>query len=132
MVFGEPNFFSSLLPWHNLRFWFKKDSLSELLHPEAVLLPRGASIWAMPVSFVDLWKIRAPVHSAEGLRMESFDQLIELSRSIGDDQIEPQPLWEYPCTALSSPFLLFQFDFQQPFPSESVVTRGMFKNERQA
>ncbi|XP_071451917.1 protein arginine N-methyltransferase 7 isoform X2 [Hetaerina americana] len=129
MVLGEPHFCSSLLPWHNLHFWYRKAQLSHLLHPDALIMPVGASIWAMAVQFKDLWKIRAPVHCVEGFKVEDFDQLIESSRSIGDELLEPQPLWEYPCKAVSLPHKLFQFDFQKTVPEDSMVARGVFNVE---
>ncbi|XP_046397806.1 protein arginine N-methyltransferase 7 isoform X2 [Ischnura elegans] len=129
MVLGEPHYCSSLLPWHNLHFWYRISQLSSVLHPDAMLMPVGASIWAMAVQFKDLWKIRAPVKCVEGFKMEDFDQLIEASRSIGDDLLEPQPLWEYPCRAVSFPCKLFEFDFRKALPEDTLIEKGVFNAE---
>ncbi len=46
-VVGEPYFFSSLLPWHNLHFWYASSALRELMAPKCVLLPKRASLKAI-------------------------------------------------------------------------------------
>jgi len=47
-VIGEPYFTSSLLPWHNLHFWYVVNSLQKLLHPKGnVVLPGRGSLMAI-------------------------------------------------------------------------------------
>ena len=51
----------------------------------------------------------------------------EASRTVvvdGDVNVEPHPLWEYPCVALSNTFTVLEFDFTLPVPEEEVVLSG--------
>lgn len=86
-------------------------------------LPRGGELWAVAVHFRDLHKIRCPVHKAEGFDLKHFDDLIMESCNVSDSCTEAQPLWEYPCVALSSPAKLMGFDFMRSVtPNSSSVT----------
>ena len=80
IVLGEPNFSFSLLPWHNLFYWYTLNSLwkEDKLRPKW-LLPQRATLWALPVHYKDLWKIRAPVEYTEGFNLQPFDDLIMVS-----------------------------------------------------
>lgn len=40
-IIGEPYFTSSLLPWHNLHFWYAVSSLQKFLTPGAAVEGRG-------------------------------------------------------------------------------------------
>jgi protein arginine N-methyltransferase 7 len=81
VVFGEPHFVTTLLPWQNIYFWYLKNEVSQCIATSAVTVPVGATIWAVAVQFSDLWKIRAPLHSVEGFKMTNFDKLIEVQQS---------------------------------------------------
>ena len=64
-VLAEPHFTVSVLPWHNLLFWFIR---SQLDLPESVRIsPCRARMFCVPVHYTDLWKIRAPLKEVEGL-----------------------------------------------------------------
>ncbi|XP_021926754.1 protein arginine N-methyltransferase 7 isoform X2 [Zootermopsis nevadensis] len=123
LVFGEPHFVTTLLPWQNIYFWYLKNEVSQFLSPSAATLPVGATVWAMALQFSDLWKIRAPLHSVEGFKMTEFDKLIENSSSISDSPIEAQPLWEYHCEALTQPFCVMDFNFTKNI-EDTVETEG--------
>lgn len=71
------------------------------------------SVYAMPVFFLNLWKIRAPCKQRCGFNLEIFDQMIDRARCRTDDYMEPQPLWEYPCYALHKPVHIQTFDFSK-------------------
>ena len=75
LVLGEPNFSAIVLPWHNLRYWFILDSLRSSLG-DAKICPMSAELWAVPVEFRDLWKIRAPLRTVEGFDMAEFDHIV--------------------------------------------------------
>ena len=81
LVFGEPHFVTTLLPWHNIYFWYLKNEVSQCLTTSAATVPVGATVWAVAVQFSDLWKIRAPLHSVEGFKMTDFDKLIEVQQN---------------------------------------------------
>jgi hypothetical protein len=81
LVFGEPHFVTTLLPWHNIYFWYLKNEVSKFLATSAATVPVGATVWAVAVQFSDLWKIRAPLHSVEGFKMSDFDKLIEVQQN---------------------------------------------------
>ena len=96
MVIGEPNFSASMLPWHNLLFWFtleqlhltedhsynnySKNRIAAAEKPVGLsskfVFPKSAKLWIAPVHYHHLWKIRAPLHNVEGFDMEHFDTKI--------------------------------------------------------
>ncbi|TRY61040.1 hypothetical protein TCAL_05739 [Tigriopus californicus] len=123
VVLTEPYFSASLLPWHNLLFWY---SLNEVLpggdsDMEYIRsLPQGASIWAVPVAYKDLWKIRSPLHDAEGFKMTHFDEIIMQACDESDADVEPHPLWEYPCRASGQAIKLMDFEFAYALPEQVV------------
>lgn len=124
IILAEPFFNTSLLPWHNLHFWFLLPALSHLLAPGTVIVPCRAVFRAVAVQFIDLWKIRAPVQCAEGFDLSSFDELVQSSQGVSDDPVEPQPLWEYPAIALTEPFSLATFDLSLDLPSSLSQKSG--------
>ncbi|XP_067002543.2 protein arginine N-methyltransferase 7 isoform X2 [Anabrus simplex] len=129
LVLGEPHFFVTLLPWHNIQFWYLKQRLAPLLSDNVHVLPTEATIWAMAVEFEDLWKIRAPLHSVEGFVMTDFDKLIENSSAISDLAVEAHPLWEYPCRALSRPQQILNFNFSKSLSDVGIEEHGRIRCE---
>ncbi|KAJ8302526.1 hypothetical protein KUTeg_018922 [Tegillarca granosa] len=113
LVIGEPYFQSTLLPWHNIYFWYAARSLEKHFSDQTVILPRSMSIRALAVEFEDFWKIRAPVKNCEGFDMKVFDDFIEKSSDISDADVEPQPLWEYPCQPMSEITNILTLDFDK-------------------
>ncbi|KZS09051.1 Protein arginine N-methyltransferase 7 [Daphnia magna] len=111
LVLGEPVFESSVLPWHNLYFARWKNNVQHLLADGVTkILPGKAYLYAMAVEMKDLWKIRAPVRSTQGIDLSVFDNLIESAIDTSDSQVEPHPLWEYPTRALSPAIQLMMLD----------------------
>lgn len=51
LLLGEPFFTTSLLPWHNLYFWYVRTSVDQHLAPGAVVMPQAASLHAVIVEF---------------------------------------------------------------------------------
>jgi protein arginine N-methyltransferase 7 len=80
-IIAEPNFSLCLLPWHNLRFWFCLERYRKKCQilPQ-VIGPAMGELWAMPVHFNDLWKIRSPVGIVEGFDLKDFDDIIMVSK----------------------------------------------------
>lgn len=76
LILSEPYYLSSLLPWHNIRFWFEKQQRN-LINVKS--FPCTAELLALPVEFDNLWKIRAPLKSCEGFNMEVFDELVKVT-----------------------------------------------------
>jgi hypothetical protein len=52
-----------------------------------------------------------------------FVLFIQSSRSISDSLVEAHPLWEYPCEALSQPFIVLDFNFTKTI-EDAVVKEG--------
>ncbi|XP_028967707.1 protein arginine N-methyltransferase 7 [Galendromus occidentalis] len=100
LLFAEPYFNECLLPWDP---WLRlQDSLGESKELSALKrLPAQHRIMYMSVELEHLWKIRAPIKATVGLKMEAYDDFIQLAISSCDSDVEPQPLWEYPCRAES-------------------------------
>ncbi|XP_050700027.1 protein arginine N-methyltransferase 7-like [Eriocheir sinensis] len=124
LVFSEPFFSTSLLPWHALYCWYARNSCLHLLGPSPHLLPGRLTLWGLPVRYRDLWKIRAPLRECNGFTMDVFDELIETACREADDPIEPQPLWEYPAEARGAPLPLLTLDLAPRSLPPSPVTHA--------
>ena len=121
-VIAEPHFTTALLPWHNLHIWFLLNSIN--LSPSTTIMPSKCRLYLVPMHFDDLWKIRAPLKSIEGFSMDHFDQIIHDASSNADQAVEPQPLWEYPGTAMSEPVEVVEFDITKPVPGDKMSYKG--------
>ena len=97
-VIGEPFFSSSLLPWHNLHYWYALTALKKHMSPECAVLPNTASLMAIAgwylhvasqrmiftitksscdaVNFKDMYNLRAPVGTVEGFDISAFDKAV--------------------------------------------------------
>jgi len=122
VVLAEPHFTVSVLPWHNLLFWFIINKLD--LPPHVRISPCKARLYIVPVHFVDLWKIRSPLHTVEGFKMNHFDAIIEAAADISDNNVEPQPLWEYPSIALGPPVQITEFNLTTKVPTTNTAFTG--------
>ncbi len=129
LVLAEPSFGKSLLPWHNLFFWYMLKSFEAT----TTFMPKKAVLWTCPVTFDHLWKIRAPLNQVEGFDLSHFDEVIMKACDVSDAEVEPEPLWEYPCEALACPKPVMSFDFASEiskmtgsaeFEGLDVVKRG--------
>ncbi|XP_033179203.1 protein arginine N-methyltransferase 7 isoform X1 [Bombus impatiens] len=109
LIFGEPYFITSIVPWENLYFWYLVSRYS----PQIQRIPIAATIMGVIVEFKDLHKIRAPLGICEDFDLSIFDKLIQTSSDKSDSSVEAQPLWEYPAKALSLPFVIKKFDLTQ-------------------
>ena len=121
-VIAEPHFTTALLPWHNLHFWFLINSLN--IDPSTVIMPSKCRLFLLPMHFDHLWKIRAPLQSIEGFNMDHFDQIIHDASANSDAVVEPQPLWEYPGTALTEPCEVVEIDLKNPIPDDKMNYHG--------
>ena len=121
-VLAEPHFTVSVLPWHNLLFWFILSQLD--LQPGVRISPCKARMFCVPVHYTHLWKIRAPLYEVEGFKMDHFDKIIEAAADVSDCNVEPQPLWEYPCTALGPPVQVLELDLTSRVPGENTAFTG--------
>lgn len=77
-VICDPNFSTAILPWENLKIAYLLYKYRENLKI-VELVPESFELWAMPVEFQDLQKIRIPLIRCEGVNMSIFDDLVEVS-----------------------------------------------------
>lgn len=117
---AEPFYQSSILPWDNTKFTSTlKDFFSltgNFLNKSQVMVcPSSFEIRACCVQFDDLWKISRPVEKCMGFDMRIFDKLISGAKSMAVSSPEAQPLWEYPCKALSDPITILRWNSEQCF-----------------
>ncbi|XP_045671006.1 protein arginine N-methyltransferase 7 isoform X3 [Ursus americanus] len=125
LLLGEPFFATSLLPWHNLYFWYVRTAVDQHLGPGAVVLPQVASLHAVVVEFRDLWRIRSPCGDCEGFDVHIMDDMIKRALDFRESkEAEPHPLWEYPCRRLSEPQQILTFDFRHPVPLHPLRAEG--------
>ncbi|CAG9089107.1 unnamed protein product [Plutella xylostella] len=112
VIICDPCFKTSIQPWHSLmQYAHTVLKLKPKLKGSVEMVPDSCELWAMPVDFYDLQKIRVPVKKCEGFDMAIFDELVEGARQISDDELDAQPLWEYPCRARGPPQQLLHVDF---------------------
>uniref|UniRef100_A0AC11DVN8 Protein arginine methyltransferase 7 n=1 Tax=Ovis aries TaxID=9940 RepID=A0AC11DVN8_SHEEP len=131
LLLGEPFFTTSLLPWHNLYFWYVRTAVDQHLGPGAVVMPQAASLHVMVVEFRDLWQIRSPCGNCEGFDVRIMDDMIKRALDFRESkEAEPHPLWEYPCRSLSKPQQILTFDFRQPVPLQPVHAEGTIELRR--
>ncbi|XP_013359370.1 PREDICTED: protein arginine N-methyltransferase 7 isoform X2 [Chinchilla lanigera] len=131
LLLGEPFFTTSLLPWHNLYFWYVRTAVDQYLGPGAVVMPQAASLHAMVVEFKDLWRIRSPCGDCEGFSVHIMDDMIKYALDFRESkEAEPHPLWEYPCRSLSEPRRILSFDFQQLVPQQPLRAEGTMELRR--
>ncbi|XP_016056255.1 PREDICTED: protein arginine N-methyltransferase 7 isoform X2 [Miniopterus natalensis] len=131
LLLGEPFFTTSLLPWHNLYFWYVRTAVDQHLGPGAVVMPQAASLHAVVVEFRDLWRIRSPCGDCEGFDVHIMDDMIKHALDFRESkEAEPHPLWEYPCRSLSEPQQILTFDFREPVPSQSICAEGSIELRR--
>ncbi|NXP18357.1 ANM7 methyltransferase, partial [Scytalopus superciliaris] len=125
VVVGEPFFSTSLLPWHNLYFWYARTAVTSHLTSSVTVLPQSASLHMMIVEFQDLWRIRSPCGICEGFDVQTMDDMIKDSLNFRESkEAEPHPLWEYPCKSLSDPLEVLTFDFRETVPQHCLSTEG--------
>ncbi|XP_049478870.1 protein arginine N-methyltransferase 7 isoform X6 [Panthera uncia] len=131
LLLGEPFFTTSLLPWHNLYFWYVRTAVDQHLGPGAVVMPQTASLHAVVVEFRDLWRIRSPCGDCEGFDVHIMDDMIKHALDFRESkEAEPHPLWEYPCRCLSEPQQILTFDFRQPVPPHLIHAEGSIELRR--
>ncbi|XP_023412367.2 protein arginine N-methyltransferase 7 isoform X3 [Loxodonta africana] len=131
LLLGEPFFTTSLLPWHNLYFWYVRTAVDQHLVPGAVVMPQAASLHAMVVEFRDLWRIRSPCGDCEGFDVCIMDDMIKRALDFRESrEAEPHPLWEYPCRSLSEPQRILTFHFRQLVPQQPIRTEGSIQLRR--
>nr|XP_054104827.1 protein arginine N-methyltransferase 7 isoform X3 [Callithrix jacchus] len=131
LLLGEPFFTTSLLPWHNLYFWYVRTAVDQHLGPGAVVMPQAASLHAVVVEFRDLWRIRSPCGDCEGFDVHIMDDMIKRALDFRESrEAEPHPLWEYPCRSLSEPWQILAFDFQQLVPLQPLHAEGTVELRR--
>ena len=125
LLCGEPHFTSSLLPWHDLYFWYLRSELQSCLHEKAKVLPCRGQLWAAAVWFKDLWKIRAPAGVVEGFDVSPMDEMIDNALNKREyHEPEPHALWEYPNRLLTQPFKVMTFEFTDLVPESDINSKG--------
>lgn len=77
-VIGEPSFCSAIVPWDNFYFGDLVDQIRPGLSENVRILPRKATVEAMPVECLDLQKIIAPFNVCESFDLTIFDNIIEV------------------------------------------------------
>uniref|UniRef100_A0A182LSP5 Protein arginine N-methyltransferase n=1 Tax=Anopheles culicifacies TaxID=139723 RepID=A0A182LSP5_9DIPT len=122
-LFAEPHFPSAILPWDNLHYGDLLKNLRPMLPATVTVIPSSGTLYALPMEFLDLHKITAPLGTCEGFDLSLMDRLIEQHSSYADSPIEAQPLWEYPSYSLAGATRLMEIDFMADF-EQSKIERG--------
>lgn len=79
-IIGEPNFSTAIVPFDNFRFGDVIDQISNRISGSDVkILPKSATIEAIPIECLDLYKIIAPFGNCESFDLTIFDKIIEVS-----------------------------------------------------
>lgn len=112
-IVAEPYFTTSIVPWDNFYFGTLLNQIKGKLNKNVNILPKSARIFAVPVEFLDLHKIRTPLGICEGFDLRIFDKFIDTASELADQVVEAQPLWEYPCKALSGVVEVLEVKFEE-------------------
>lgn len=112
-VIGEPHFTTSIVPWDNFYFGTLLNEIKGKLNKSVTMFPKMARIYAVPVQFLDLQKIRTPLGICEGFDLRIFDKFIDTASELADQVVEAQPLWEYPCKALGEATEVLEVKFDE-------------------
>lgn len=78
LVFAEPYFLTSILPWDNFFFGSLLMKIIKNLPKSSKISPSAARIYCVPVEFLDLNKIRTPIKECEGFDLKIFDDMVEV------------------------------------------------------
>lgn len=54
-VVGEPYFTTSLLPWHNLHFWYTFNAVRSICTPDCVVVPATAELMAIAGKYTQMY-----------------------------------------------------------------------------
>lgn len=121
-VVAEPYYNTAVLPWdHITQLWNQLNELRQKQPTNFKTFPMTASIFAVPVRFLNLHKIRWPLKSTcGGFNHEVFDDIIEVASSLADENVEPFSLWEYPCVALNHPTNIYEMNFEDKNINDDV------------
>jgi hypothetical protein len=104
---AEPYFYSALLPWHGLQFWYTKEKLGPLLAPNAVVVPSRGCLKGQLVRFLHFQKTQERVGVKCGIDLSAYDQAVQ-----GHYEADaPCSVWEYEHVVKSEPFTMLDFDF---------------------
>ncbi|XP_023340534.1 protein arginine N-methyltransferase 7 isoform X2 [Eurytemora carolleeae] len=131
LVVADPFYSVSVLPWHNLLFWFQTNFLKDkgIVTDSTCILPGAFKLWVLPVHYQHVWKIRAPLYNIQGFDMKHFDKIIEKACENCDNNVEPQPLWEYTSIALGHPLQVARFNLSEQIPEKSCLFTGQIQVE---
>ncbi|XP_053674628.1 protein arginine N-methyltransferase 7 [Anopheles nili] len=125
-VFAEPHFPSAILPWDNLHYGDMLKNVKPLLPASVMVIPGSGTLYALPVEFLDLHKISAPLGTCESFDLSMMDRLIEQHSAYADSPIEAQPLWEYPAYPLSGAIRLMDIDIVKEFGQTKLEKGEIF------
>lgn len=78
MVFAEPHFLEADLPWDNISEFLKRLKIVMKKFGDVKIVPMKAQIFAVPVHFLNLYKIRHPLGEIESFDHRIFDDFIEV------------------------------------------------------
>lgn len=116
----DPNFTNAVDPLQNI---VKFLSTIKQFISYMKIFPSKVAVYAVPVHFLHLHKIRWPLKSTcEGFGHDNFDFVLENASNIADENVEPFSLWEYPSHALGQPTCVFNFDLEADINKISSVT----------
>ncbi|KAG5678917.1 hypothetical protein PVAND_008541 [Polypedilum vanderplanki] len=119
-VIAEPYFQNAVLPIDNIIEIYSIINELKKMTKQFQVVPRKAKIFAVPIHFLHLYKIRWPLKSScEGFDHSFFDKVIERASEIADENVEAFSLWEYPSIAIGSATEVFEFNF-----NENKISKG--------
>lgn len=123
-VIVDPYFNRAVLPLDNITETLKIITKLRGLQPKPFKVsPSKAIIYAIPVHFLHLYKIRWPLESScEGFDHKCFDKVIELASKFADENVEAFSLWEYPSFALGKAINILEVDFNEDRITENHCT----------
>jgi len=61
--------------------------------------------------------------------VSDFQLILQEAITVTDELIDAQPLWEYPCIALSKPHTFMTLNFNHDITDKAIETSGKFQFE---
>eukprot|EP00049_Salpingoeca_infusionum_P004985 m.86606 g.86606 ORF g.86606 m.86606 type:complete len:298 (+) comp12814_c0_seq3:1638-2531(+) len=116
LIIGEPSFSSSLVPWHNLHFWYAASAMKPFCVDATRILPNRAWLVVMAVRFAHLHTLRLPVQNVCDFDLQDYDG------SAGDFTWEAHNVREFEYTAVTKPIQVLEFPLEDSLKDlEGVV-----------
>jgi hypothetical protein len=124
-LIADPNFNNATLSLDAITEFYRIVSKVKKVYAKPFqIYPASVKIYAVPVTFLNLHKIRWPLEATcEGFDHKHFDSIIELASKAADESVEPFALCEYPSRPVGEALCIYEINFNAETIPESTLSR---------